>query len=92
MAAVRASGLGRGNLFVSARWMAGATLWGRLPAGLEAGALLSARDGFPIPYVQVANTGDPTNGAKSVLVSSTFDQYRLPSLWLVDLRWWPCCK
>jgi len=86
IAAVRAGGLGRGNLFISARWMGGAVLRGHLPGRFEAALLVSARDGFPIPYVQVANTGDPTNGAKSVLVSRTLDQYRLPALWLVDLR------
>src|SRR5262249_6609620 len=85
-AAVRASGLGRGNLFVGARWMAGAALRGHLPAGVEAAALLSARDGFPIPYIEVASTGDPTNGAKSVLVSTRLDEYRLPTLVVLDLR------
>jgi hypothetical protein len=84
-AAVRATGLGRGNLFVSARWMAGAALRGRLPYGFEASALLSARDGFPIPYLQVADTGDPTNGAKSVLVATSLDDYRLPALFVLDL-------
>ena len=29
-----------------------------------------AREGFPIPYFQVADTGDPTGGAKAVLVAS----------------------
>jgi hypothetical protein len=83
-AAVRATGLGRGNLFVNARWMAGLALRARLPLGLEASALLSARDGFPIPYIQVANTGDPTNGAKSVLVAVALDEYHLPSLVVLD--------
>ncbi len=84
--AVRPGGLGRGDLFVSARWMAGAQVRGRLPAGFEAVALLHARDGFPIPYFQVGDSGDPTGAAKNVLIAPTFDRYRLPSLWLLDLR------
>ncbi len=86
IAAVRASGLGRSDLFASARWMAGAALRGRLRWGLEAALLATARDGYPIPYIQVASTGDVTGGGKDVLVSSTLDAYRLPALWLVDLR------
>ena len=86
MAAVRPGGLGRADVFVGARWMAGAALRARLPWSLETAAVASARDGFPIPYVQVASTGDPTSGAKDVLISRTLDQYRLPALWQVDLR------
>src|SRR5262249_44744133 len=43
-AAVRASGLGRSDLFVSARWMAGAAIHARLPWRLEAAVLATARD------------------------------------------------
>jgi hypothetical protein len=84
--AVRAAGLGRGDLFVNARYMAGATLRARLPVGLEAAAHLHARDGFPIPYIQVGNSGDPTGAAKNVLIAPRLDSYRLPSLWLLDVR------
>ncbi len=84
--AVRAGGLGRGDLFVNARWMAGGALRGHLPWALEAAVIVTARDGSPIPYLQVASTGDPTGGAKDVLISRTLDQYRLPALWTVDLR------
>jgi hypothetical protein len=86
VAAARAGGLGRGDLFASARWTAGAAVRGRLPWGLEAAVVATARDGFPIPYIQVATTGDASGGAKDVLISPTFDAYRLPPLWLFDLR------
>lgn len=84
--AVRPAGLGRGDLFVNARFMAGATLRARLPAGLEATAHLHAQDGFPIPYIQVGNSGDPTGAAKNVLIAPRLDTYRLPSTWLLDVR------
>jgi hypothetical protein len=83
---VRPGGLGREDLFVNARWMAGASLSGRLPLGFEAGLTVNARDGFPIPYIQVGSTGDPTAGSKPVLVAPTVDSYRLPPLVLADAR------
>ena len=83
---VRPGGLGREDVFVNARWMAGGSVLGRLPWGLEAAAVVTARDGFPIPYFQVGSTGDPTAGSKNVLVAPTLDTWRLPSLVLVDAR------
>lgn len=85
-AAVRASGLGRGDLFVHARWSAGATLEAQLPLRLVAAGVLNARDGFPIPYFQVGASGDPTAGSKNVLVSPDVDSYRLPAVVLLDAR------
>ncbi len=84
--AVRPGGLGRADVFVNARWTAGATVSALLPAHLRAAARLLAREGFPIPYYQVGNTGDPTAGAKNVLVADRLDQYRLPALLLVDVK------
>jgi hypothetical protein len=84
--AVRASGLGRGDLFASARWTASAGVRASLPGRLVAATRLYARDGFPIPYFQVADTGDPTGAAKNVLVAPEVDAFRLPALFLVDLR------
>lgn len=86
MVAVRAGGLGRGDVFVNARASAGATVQVSLPKGFRAAAVVHARDGFPIPYFQVASTGDPTAGSKNVLVAPTLDRHRLPTLVLVDAR------
>lgn len=83
---VRASGLGRGDLFVNARWNAGATVDARLPFGLTAAVVLTARDGFPIPYFQTGNSGDPTAGGKNVLVAPDVDAFRLPAVVLLDAR------
>lgn len=84
--AVRSGGLGRDDLFVGARWTAGLSLHARLVAGFTADARVHLQEGAPIPYLQVANTGDPTGGAKPVLVSPHLASYRLPGLAQVDLR------
>jgi hypothetical protein len=84
--AVRPGGLGRDDLFVNARWTAGASLAATLPARLEMAANLHAREGFPIPYFEVGNTGDSTAGAKNVLIAPTLDAFRLPALVLLDAR------
>ena len=83
---VRPGGLGRGDLFVGARFAGGATVRARLPADFVASALIHMREGFPVPYFQIGNTGDPTAAAKNVLVTGTLDHYRLPGLVLLDLR------
>jgi hypothetical protein len=84
--AVRPGGLGRDDVFVSARWTAGASLAATLPARLEVAANLHAREGFPIPYFVVGNSGDPTAGAKNLLIARTLDAFRLPALVLLDAR------
>jgi hypothetical protein len=83
---VRPGGLGRGDLFVGAHFVAGVSLRARLPLGLSSAALLHMREGFPVPYFEVASTGDPASPSKDVLVTGTLDRYRLPGLVLLDLR------
>lgn len=84
--AVRGSGIGRGDVFVSARFAGGASARGTLPLRLQGALLLHARDGFPIPYYELANTGDPTAGTKAVLASPCLDRFRLPTLVMLDGR------
>ena len=83
--AARPGGLGRSDVFVNSRWMAGAALRAELPWRLTTAGRLHARQGFPIPYFQAVG-GDPTVGSKNVLVSPALDAYRLPSVVLVDWR------
>jgi hypothetical protein len=83
---VRAGGFGRGDLFVHARWTAGATVEAALARGFRGALVMNARDGFPIPYFQVGNSGDVTGAAKNVLVARAVDTYRLPAVVLLDAR------
>jgi hypothetical protein len=84
-AAARAGGFGR-DLFVNARWSGGLAAQAPLPAGSTGYVFVHGREGFPVPYIHVANAGDPTAGAKNVLVSPSLDTYRLPALVELDLR------
>ena len=84
--AVRAGGLGRGDIFASARWTAAASLRASLPWRLTAATRIHGRDGFPVPYYKVADTGDPTAAAKNVLVAPEVDTFRLPPVVLADAR------
>jgi hypothetical protein len=84
--AARATGLRRGDVFLSARWTAGAEARLELPAGLQASLAAHAREGFPIPYFAVVLVPDPASGAKSVLVAPRLDSHRLPALLLLDAR------
>ena len=84
--AARPGGLGRGDVVANARFTAGAMVTTPLPFGFDVTAVAHAREGFPIPYFQVADTGDPTGGAKAVLVSPRLDAFRLPAVVLVDAR------
>jgi hypothetical protein len=86
MVAARPGGLGRSDVFVNARWTAGLTARVALPWSAEVVGQVYAREGFPIPYFAVADTGDPTGGAKNVLVAPHLDSYRLPAVVLVDVR------
>jgi hypothetical protein len=84
--AARPGGLGRGDVAANARFTAGASVRASVGWGVEAGGVLHAREGFPIPYYQVADTGDPTGGAKAVLVAPRLDAFRLPAVVMIDLR------
>ena len=84
--ASRPGGLGRGDVVANARFTGGATLRLALPWRLDATAIVHAREGFPIPYFQVADTGDPTGGGKAVLVAPRLDAFRLPALVMLDAR------
>lgn len=83
---VRAAGLGRGDLFVHGRWNAGATVDAALVKGVRGAVVVNARDGFPVPYFMVGNSGDVTGAAKNVLVARAVDAYRMPAVVLVDAR------
>ena len=84
--AARPGGLGRGDIVATARFTAGAAVRAPLPLRLEASVIAHAREGFPLPYFQIADTGDRTGGAKAVLVAPRLDAFRLPGLLLVDAR------
>jgi hypothetical protein len=70
---------------VNARWSAGLSASAALPKALRLSVRTWVREGFPVPYVHPANSGDPTTGAKLVLVAPSLTSYRLPAVAIVDV-------
>src|SRR5438552_14748442 len=82
--APRSGGSGKGDIFYNARWQLNANGFYQLPAGLDVGANLFARQGYVVPPVfQVTAGGD---GRVRALGTAQFDQFRYPNLWDLDLR------
>jgi hypothetical protein len=84
--AARPGGLGRTDVFVNARFSVGMLAEADLPGKLQGALRVNAREGFPIPYFEVGASGDSTTGQKNVLIAPSVDAYRLPALFMVDLR------
>jgi hypothetical protein len=80
-----ASGGGIGDNYINSRWAYSLTGVYQLPWQFSVGAALNGREGYLNPY-QV-NLRDKREGTqKNVLVSSNFDDHRLPNITNLDLR------
>lgn len=80
-----ASGGGIGNNYMNARWAYSLTGVYQLPWQFSVGAALNGREGYLIPYrVQFRDRREGTQ--KNLLVSSSFDDSRLPNVTNLDLR------
>jgi hypothetical protein len=80
----RSSGSGSGDIFVNSKWTFNANGAYQFPWGLEAGASVFGRQGYPFPIYRSAALG--VDSAVRVLVSPAVDSFRLPNLWDTDLR------
>src|SRR6185312_6527065 len=56
------------------------------PWGLNFGANFIARQGYAEPYEFRTTTNDPINARKDVLVTQSVDQFRLPTVTLLNAR------
>jgi hypothetical protein len=80
-----ASGGGIGSNYINSRWAYSLTGVYQLPWQLSAGAALNGREGYVIPYY--VSFRDKKEGTqKKLLVSSSFDDTRLPNITNLDLR------
>ncbi len=81
---VRSGGSGSGDIFINATWQLSANGLYQFPRGIEVGASLFGRQGYPFPIYQSAALG--LDGSQRVLVSPELDTVRLANLWDLDLR------
>lgn len=80
-----ASGGGIGNNYINSRWAYSLTGVYQLPWKVSVGAALNGREGYVIPY-RVSFRDRKEGTQKNLLVSSNFDDNRLPNITNLDLR------
>jgi hypothetical protein len=80
-----ASSGGIGNNYINSRWAYSLTGVYQLPWRVSVGAALNGREGYLIPYY-VSYKDRKEGTTKHLLVSSNFDDNRLPNITNLDLR------
>jgi len=89
---VQGSGTGsgsKGQVFINSGWSYNFTGVFQAPFGINLGASVLGREGYPIPYVSRVNTGPNTAGGegfKQILIADSIDQFRLDDIFELDLR------
>jgi len=81
---VRSSASGGGDYFVHAKWQLSANGLYIAPHGIEVGAALFGRQGYPFPVYKQVSLG--SDGSRRVIVSPELDTIRLDNVWNLDLR------
>ena len=81
---VRSAASGAGDYFIHAKWQISANGLYVLPRGIEVGASLFGRQGYPFPVYKQVSLG--SDGSRRVLVSPELDTIRLDHLWNLDVR------
>ncbi len=74
----------KGNVYFNAKWQFSASGMYQLPGGLELGASLLGRQGYP-KAIQI-RTGLGADGARQLLPTGGLDIERHPDFWNLDLR------
>jgi len=87
LVATASSGSGKSGIYlVPPRYQFTADGLYEAPYGIAFGANLVERQGFAEPFYQEIDTNDPVNTTKDVLVVNKVDQFRLPSVALLNAR------
>jgi len=81
---VRSAASGAGDYFIHAKWQVSANGLYVAPYGIEVGASLFGRQGYPFPVYKQVSLG--SDGSRRILVSPELDSIRLDNLWNLDLR------
>jgi hypothetical protein len=82
--APESGGSGAGEIFIDAKWQMNANALYQMPWGIDVGANVFGRQGYPYVLFRSAALGrDP---AANVLVTPQIDAFRHPNLWDGDVR------
>jgi hypothetical protein len=81
---VQSGGSGNGEIFMHSVWQLNANGVYQAPYGIELGASVFGRQGYPFAFYQNADLG--YDGDNTVLVTPLVDSYRLANLWDTDIR------
>jgi hypothetical protein len=82
--APESGGSGSGTIFVNAKWQLNLNGLYQAPYGIEIGANVFGRQGYPYPLFRQVSLGSDQN--LQVLVTPQIDSLRFPNLWDTDIR------
>ena len=82
--APESGGSGSGTIFVNAKWQLNVNGLYQAPYGIEIGANVFGRQGYPYPLFRQVSLGSDQN--LQVLVTPQIDSLRFPNLWDTDIR------
>ena len=82
--APESGGSGSGTIFVNAKWQLNLNGLYQAPYGIEIGANVFGRQGYPYPLFRQVSLGSDQN--LQVLVTPEIDSLRFPNLWDTDIR------
>ena len=75
---------GSGNYYLNAKWQVNLNGMYQAPYGIELGANIFGRQGYPFPIYKTTSLGSDTNF--NVLVTPQIDTFRYPNVWDTDVR------
>ena len=78
------AGSGAGNVYTNAKWTFNVNGLYQAPYGIEIGANVFGRQGYPYPLFRQVSLGSDQN--LQVLVTPQIDSLRFPNLWDTDIR------
>ncbi len=82
--APQSSGNGSGNVYINAKWQFNANGFYQAPYGVELGASVFGRQGYPFPLFRTQALG--ADSGLAVLVTPKIDTFRYDNVWDTDLR------
>ena len=82
--APQSSGNGSGNVYINAKWQFNANGFYQAPYGVELGASVFGRQGYPFPLFRTQTLG--ADSGLPILVTPQIDTFRYDNVWDTDVR------